>query len=168
MSEANTNQREKRHAALYFSPANSTAYKELAARIRNDGGRTTLVWSKQWKGPESIRTEVRAIVVEAGCANADKIVEAYQRYAIDVEVHFADASGEFIAEDEPEDTGGATNEEEHVDTDAETDAVVEVEEPATEDDGENLDSLVEDAGTQDDSGEEGAEESTDTVEPTRD
>ena len=50
------NQREKRHAALYFSPKNSKAYKELAARVRSDGGRTTLVWSNQWKGAESILT----------------------------------------------------------------------------------------------------------------
>ena len=39
-------------------------------------------------------------MIETGCAHADDIVEAYRRYAVDVEVHFADANGEF-AEDDP-------------------------------------------------------------------
>lgn len=100
--EANTVQREKRHAALYFSPKNSAAFKELAARIRSDGGRTTLIWSQQWQGAESILTEARAIVIEQGCKNADAIVEAYRRYSIDVEIHFADENGEFAEDSMPD------------------------------------------------------------------
>jgi hypothetical protein len=101
MSEAdNTVRREKRHAVLYFSPKNSAAFKELAMRIRSDGGRTTLVWSKQWKGAESILVECRGVVIEKGCANETDIVEAYRRYSHDVEIHFADANGEFTDEDE--------------------------------------------------------------------
>lgn len=205
-----TSQREKRHAALYFSPKNSDAYKELAARIRSDGGRTTLVWSRQWKGAESIMSEARAIVVEKGCQNADDIVEAYRRYAIDVEIHFADASGEFsegeseltaptaeelIEETEadiearadaeaaesraeieaaggettetadpaildPEDDG-ATIEEEHTDADAASDAAVQTEDGGDGEDPVDPNSDGDDAGTEDDGAEAGAEEPTD-------
>lgn len=92
---SDTEQRSKRHAVLYFSPKNSDAYKELAARVRSDGGRTTLVWSDRWKGAESILTECRAIIIEKGCPNDTAIQEAYRRYAVDCEIHFADANGEF-------------------------------------------------------------------------
>lgn len=203
MSEAT--QREKRHATLYFSAKNGAAFKELASRIRGDGGRTTLVWSSQWKGAESIMSEARAIVVERGCPNAEDIVEAYRRYAADVEVHYADSNGEFSedsttvsdaieeAEDDIEaradaeaaesraaieaeggettetadpdilDPVGATDEEEHDDPDAASDAVVEDAGEAEGVPGEVPDSDGEDAGTEDDSAEERPEEPTDTV-----
>lgn len=177
------NQREKRHAALYFSPKNSSAYKELAARVRSDGGRTTLVWSNRWKGAESILTECRAIIIETGCANATDIKEAYQRYAVDCEIHFADANGEF-AEDteaagdgtgfiEPDDTtdqngdgsvddeGAANDAQEHIDPDATPDAVVQAEDGGDGEDPVDPDSDGGDDGASDASGEEGQEEATD-------
>lgn len=148
MSEAE--QRQKRHAVLYFSPKNSDAFKELAARVRSDGGRTTLVWSDRWKGAESILTECRAIIIEEGCRNATEIQEAYRRYAVDCEIHFANAKGEFAEDDAPsgdgagfiepddttdqngdgsadEDEGAANDEEEHTDPDAASDTVVQAE-----------------------------------------
>jgi hypothetical protein len=184
------NQREKRHAALYFSPKNSKAYKELAARVRSDGGRTTLVWSSRWRGAESILTECRAVVIEKGCVNADAIVEAYRRYAIDVEIHFADADGEFegsVDEDDLEAIAdleaaasreerdatkeedeaalaaevGATHEEEHADQDAATDTAIQEEDSGDGEASVDSDSDGEDAGTEDVGGEEGTEESTD-------
>jgi hypothetical protein len=189
-----TEQRSKRHAALYFSPKNSAAFKELAARIRGDKGRTTLVWSKNWKGAESIMTEARAIVVERGCRNADKIVEAYRRYAIDVEIHMADANGEFkeeadddleaIADAEAQasrDERDVTKEEDEValaaevgaidgedSSSAEADAAVEDDAEDGEDTRADSDGDFEDEGTEDDGGEAGTEESTDPGDTTRD
>lgn len=156
--------RDKRHAALYFSPKNSKAYKELAARVRSDGGKTTLVWSNQWRGAESILTECRAIIVEEGCKNAEDIVEAYRRYAVNCEIHFADANGEF-----PEDAEGATDDEkEHDDQDTASDPVVEDAGSDAASDAGELDGDGEDAGTEDEGGEEGSEEPTDSTEPSID
>jgi len=175
------NQREKRHAALYFSPKNSEAYKELAARVRSDGGKTTLVWSNRWRGAESILTECRAIIVEEGCENADDIVEAYRRYAVNCEIHFADAKGEFPDDDappandtfiEPDDTtdqngDGSVDdedeaiEEEHTDPDAETDSAVEEAEERSDTDSGDSDGDGEDAGTADEGGEAGTEDASD-------
>ena len=166
--EANTQQREKRHAALYFSAKNSAAFKELAARIRSDGGRTTLVWAKQWKGAESILTECRAIVIEEGCVNADDIVEAYRRYGQDVEVHYADENGEFASDhveaetDEQReanaDSEAAASREERGATKEEDEAALAAEVGATPDEEEHDDSdatsdtvvPTEDGGTGDD------------------
>ena len=184
--EANTTQREKRHAVIYFSPKNSKAYKELAARVRSDGGRTTLVWSNQWKGAESILTECRGVIIERNCKNADDIVEAYRRYAVDVEIHYTDENGEFSEDGEAEEetiteepvtaeeppiteetvtepeSGATEDEEEHVDPDTTSDAVVEEAEAEDGDASTDPDSDSEDAGTADDSGEAGAEKPTDS------
>lgn len=163
MSE--TNQREKRHAALYFSPKHSKAYKELAARIRSDGGRTTLIWSNQWKGAESILTECRAIVIEKGCANAENIEEAYRRYAIDVEIHYADSDGEFEEDnaiDPAEDEGATGDDEEHADSDSTSDTTVQEEDIEAGSDTADSDGDGGDGGASDDSAEAGEEESTDS------
>lgn len=196
MTEAT--QREKRHAVLYFSAKNGPAFKELAARIRGDGGRTTLVWSNQWKGAESILAEARAVVIERGCVNEEDIVEGYRRYASDVEIHFADGNGEFtdgepVEETEEElearadaeaaesraaieaeggettetadpeilDPVGATDEEEHDDPDAASDAVVEEADGGDGEDPVATDSDGEVAGTEDDGAEAGTEEPSD-------
>lgn len=176
------NQREKRHAVLYFSAKASEAFKELAARIRSDGGRTTLVWSNRWKGAESILTECRAIVIEEGCANASEIEEAYRRYAVDCEIHYADSDGEFAEEAtakeepfiEPDDTtdqngdgsddddeGATPDEESNTDPDAASDSVVE---EASGGEGEDPVDPVSDSGddgASDVSAEEGQEGSSD-------
>jgi hypothetical protein len=170
-------QRAKRHAVLYFSPKNSDAFKELAARVRSDGGRTTLVWSNRWKGAESILTECRAIIIEKDCANATAIQEAYRRYAVDCEIHFADADGEFAEADagfiEPDDTTdqnadgsvdddeGATSEESDTDPDAASDAVVQAEAEAGDDPVDPV-SDGEDDGPSEDSGEAGEESASDS------
>lgn len=97
--EANTVKRERQHAVLYFEAGNSVAFKELAARIRSEGGRTTLVWSDRWSGTENLLMEARAVVIQKDCANAEAICAAYRQYAHDVEIHFVNTEGEFEEED---------------------------------------------------------------------
>ena len=131
MSEvkSNTTQRENKHAILYFSPQNSSAYKELAARIRAEGGRTTCVWSQKWKGAESLMMEGRAIVIEEGCMHAEEICDAYRKYANDVEIHFADANGQFKSGEQDE----AIREPETAnDADADADTAIQTEAASTE------------------------------------
>lgn len=128
MSEvtSNTTQRENKHAILYFSQRNSQAWKALAARIRAEGGRTTLVWSNQWKGAKSMMMEGRAIVIEEGCTYANEICDAYRQYASDVEIHFADGAGNFISgeQDESETANDADG--------GEADAAIQTEDASTD------------------------------------
>lgn len=90
-----TVKREDKHAAIYFEPGASREMKDLANKIRAEGGRTTLVWANRWKGPESILTEAKAVVVQKGCSNEQKIVDAYRKFSHDVEIHYVDQDGAF-------------------------------------------------------------------------
>lgn len=85
--------RESKHAVIYFSPGSAPAMKDLAGQIRGEGGRTTLVWSAKWRGPENLIAEARAVIIERGCANAEKIAAAYEKYGEDVEIHYVNSDG---------------------------------------------------------------------------
>lgn len=91
-----TVQRNKKHAAIYFNRGSSEIMKELAKKIRAEGGRTTLIWSHNWKGPENLLMEAKAIVIEQGCAFAKEIRDTYLKFSANVEVHYVDHDGEFI------------------------------------------------------------------------
>jgi hypothetical protein len=86
-------------AVLYFSSNCGAAYKKLAERVRSEGSRTTLVWSNQFKGPESMIEEARAVIIHKN-ARAEMIAHAYETLGQDVEIHFADDDGEFIDDEE--------------------------------------------------------------------
>jgi len=85
--------RENKHAVIYFEPGSAAAMKDLAGQIRGNGGRTTLVWAKLWKGPISIMTEAKAVIVQKDCANEEAIVEAYRKFSHDVEIHYVNQDG---------------------------------------------------------------------------
>jgi hypothetical protein len=190
-NEPNTEQRQRQHAALYFDAKNSKAFKELAGRIRSEGGRTTLIWSDRWNGPENMLMEARAVVIQQGCDNANEICDAYRKYAHDVEIHFADENGEFPEDDgrtEMEKTAdeeaqasreerGATKEDdeaalaEEVATDvaedenpeSEDDAIVQAEtEDADAGEDDSDGDSDDDSDGEDDSDEEGSEKSSDS------
>jgi hypothetical protein len=95
----------KKFAAIYFNRRSGNAFKELAARIRAEGAKTTLVWANQFKGPEHLVEEATAVVIQQSLHNADDIAHAYDTLGNQVEVHFADDSGEFVGDEQ------STNEE---------------------------------------------------------
>lgn len=88
-----TGKRSDKHAAIYFEQGAQEAMKDLAAQIRGEGGKTTLVWAKMWRGAENMISEARAVIIQKGCANEEKIVEAYRKYGVDVEIHFVNEDG---------------------------------------------------------------------------
>lgn len=123
--------RETKHAVLYFDSGNSTEFKDLASRVRSEGGKTTLVWSDRWRGPENLMMEARAVIIQKDCLNAQLICDAYRKYANDVEIHFVNSLGEFEEEVavEPDCTtdqngDGSDDTEEQADISAETDTAV--------------------------------------------
>jgi len=103
--------RSSKHAVLYFEPGATEAMKDLAGQIRGEGGKTTLIWAKQWKGAENLIPEARAVIIQKGCANEEKIVEAYRKYGVDVEIHFVNQDGVGIDVEEEEATHAAIEEE---------------------------------------------------------
>ena len=50
-------------------------------------------WAKMWKGAENLIPEARAVIIQKGCANEEKIVEAYRKYGVDVGIHFVNEDG---------------------------------------------------------------------------
>jgi len=85
--------RASKHAVIYFEQGAQAAMKDLAGQIRGEGGKTTLVWANRWRGAENLITEARAVIIQKGCANEEKIVEAYRKYGVDVEIHFVNQDG---------------------------------------------------------------------------
>jgi hypothetical protein len=96
--------RASKHAVIYFEQGAQAAMKDLAGQIRGEGGKTTLIWAKMWKGAENMIPEARAVIIQKGCAFEEKIVEAYRKYGVDVEIHFVneDGIGIDVAEEEAE------------------------------------------------------------------
>lgn len=149
--------RENKHAVIYFEPGATDAMKDLAGQIRGEGGKTTLIWAKQWRGAENLIPEARAVIIQKGCANEEKIVEAYRKYGVDVEIHFVnqDGIGIDVAEEEathaaePAEENPEPVQEEADEGSADTAAdVADTEEPADiepEDDSSDL--LSDDEGT---------------------
>lgn len=82
-------------AVLYFDKKCGAAYKHLAARVRSEGSKTILVWSNHFKGPEKLIPEARAVIIQADAHNAQRIANAYETLGQDVEIHYADADGQF-------------------------------------------------------------------------
>jgi hypothetical protein len=113
--------RETKHAALYFDSGNSSEFKDLASRVRSEGGKTTLIWSDRWNGPENLLMEARAVIIQKDCLNAQIICDAYRKYAADVEIHFVNSLGEF-EEEAPEQSSDDLEDEADIST--ETDTVV--------------------------------------------
>lgn len=97
--------RASKHAVIYFEQGASAAMKDLAGQIRGEGGKTTMIWAKQWKGVENLIPEARAVIIQKGCHFEDEIVAAYRKYGVDVEIHFVteDGIGIDVAEEEAAD-----------------------------------------------------------------
>jgi hypothetical protein len=120
--------RETKHAVLYFDSGNSSEFKDLASRVRSEGGKTTLVWSDRWNGPENLMMEARAVIIQKDCFNAQLICDAYRKYANDVEIHFVNSLGEFEEEEGSDDT------EAQADISTETDTAVQEDSEVDSDD----------------------------------
>lgn len=154
-----TDKRADKHAVIYFEQGASAAMKELAGQIRGEGGKTTLVWAKQWIGAENMLPEARAVIIQKGCANEAKIVEAYRKYGVDVEIHFVneDGVGIDVAEEEAADVTIEEETPEPVQAEAEAEDesadadVPEAEEPADDEPEDDSSDPVQD-GEGDDSG----------------
>ena len=149
--------RDNKHALIYFDRGNSAAFKELAARVREAKGRTTLIWSSRWSGPADILKEGRAVIIQEGCANAKDICDAYRQYASDVEIHFVDSAGEFLEGE----TAVETTQEDTPETEKTTEQPESGDDSAANDkSGEDTEASTEaDAAVQDDSAnEEGADQ----------
>lgn len=148
--------RASKHAVIYFEPGAQEAMKDLAGQIRGEGGKTTMIWAKMWRGVENLITEARAVIIQKGCANEDEIVEAYRKYGVDVEIHFVnedgigvDAAQEEAADDAIEEETPEPVQEEAVPAPAATEAdeavADEAADPEPEDD--EADSLSDGEGT---------------------
>jgi hypothetical protein len=85
-------------SVIYFKESSGTMAKSLGMRVRDQGAMTRLVWSRLFKGEESIIENAQAIVIEDGCPGAAKIAVCYERFAHDVEIHYVDEEGNFIEE----------------------------------------------------------------------
>lgn len=85
--------RKDKHAVIYFEQGAQAAMKDLAAQIRGEGGKTTMIWAKKWRGDENMLPEARAVIIQKGCANEAKIVKAYRKWGVDVEIHFVNEDG---------------------------------------------------------------------------
>lgn len=153
---AEPERRDSKHAIIYFDRKNTEAFKELGARVREAKGRTTLVWSSRWQGPQNILKEGRAVIIQKGCANADDICDAYRQYASDVEIHFVDDAGEFLegetAVDPTQESGddSAANDKSGEDTEASTEADAAVQDDSANEEGAN-------EGSSDDGGDDTSE-----------
>lgn len=101
MTEVTPN-RSAQHVAIYFNAGSSEIMKTLAQKIRAKQGKTTLIWSDRWNGPENLLMEVRAVIIEIDCANHEEIRESYLKFGQDVEVHYVDHDGVFVDNPEPE------------------------------------------------------------------
>lgn len=110
--------RSEKHAAIYFDSRHGKAFKELAARVRGEGGRTTLVWSSQFRGAQSLLPEARAVIIEQGAPNAALIEDTYSKLAHDVEIWYADENGEFLNGETPDVEPESENPEDVPSTDA--------------------------------------------------
>lgn len=148
--------RDNKHAVIYFEPGATEAMKDLAGQIRGEGGRTTLIWAKQWRGAENLIPEARAIIIQKGCANEEKIVEAYRKYGVDIEIHFVDQNGIGIDVEEEEATHAASEaqiaepvqeEDDEAPADPEADAADAVELADDEPEDVSSDLLPDDEGT---------------------
>lgn len=148
--------RDNKHAVIYFEPGATEAMKDLAGQIRGEGGRTTLIWAKQWRGAENLIPEARAIIIQKGCANEEKIVEAYRKYGVDIEIHFVDQNGIGIDVEEEEATHAASEaqiaepvqeEDDEAPADPEADAADAVELADDEPEDVSSDLLSDDEGT---------------------
>jgi hypothetical protein len=85
--------RSDKHAVIYFEQGAQAAMKDLAGQIRGEGGKTTLIWARMWKGAENMLPEARAVIIQKGCSHEEDIVAAYRKYGIDVEIHFVNEDG---------------------------------------------------------------------------
>lgn len=148
--------RDNKHAVIYFEPGATEAMKDLAGQIRGEGGKTTLIWAKQWRGAENLIPEARAIIIQKGCANEEKIVEAYRKYGVDIEIHFVDQNGIGIDVEEEEATHAASEaqiaepvqeEDDEAPADPEADAADAVELADDEPEDVSSDLLPDDEGT---------------------
>lgn len=146
--------RASKHAVIYFEQGAQAAMKDLAGQIRGEGGKTTLIWANRWKGAANMIPEARAVIIQKGCANEEKIVEAYRKYGVDVEIHMVNEDG--IGIDAEEATYAAIEEEtpepvQEEDTSASADQEADASdaESTTDDEPEDdgSDSLPDDEGT---------------------
>ena len=159
---AEPERRDSKHAIIYFDRKNTEAFKELGARVREAKGRTTLVWSSRWQGPQNILKEGRAVIIQKGCANADDICDAYRQYASDVEIHFVDDAGEFL---EGETAVDPTQEEkpEAGDDSAANDKSGEDAEASTETDAAVQDDSANEEGADEGSSDDGGDDTSESV-----
>lgn len=86
-------------ALIYFQRQNQEVAKDVAARVRNDGGDARLVWGHQFRQPEDMDNDAAAVVIERDLPNASLIAETYAAFSAGVEIHFIDNEGVFVSEE---------------------------------------------------------------------
>lgn len=86
-------------AVIYFNDKSGAMAKDLAARVRNDGVKTLMIWAHQFSNEDHIEESARAVIIQASAPNADLIRTMYESFAAGVEIHLVDDEGEFLEGD---------------------------------------------------------------------
>lgn len=86
-------------ALIYFIPKDQEIAKDVAARVRNDGGDARLVWGHKFTEPEDMDREASAVIIQRDLTNSSLIAETYAAFSAGVEIHFIDNEGVFISEE---------------------------------------------------------------------
>lgn len=88
-------------AVIYFNrdPKSTAMAKDLAARVRNDGPNTLLVWADRFRDESNVDANARAVIIQESAPNAKIIATCYDNFAAGVEIHYVDDDGGFLEED---------------------------------------------------------------------
>lgn len=83
--------------------------KDLAARVRNDGPKTLMIWADRFRDEADVEETARAVIIQKSVGNCAYITSMYEQFAAGVEIHLVTDEGDFIDEgpkldvpDEPE------------------------------------------------------------------
>lgn len=82
-------------AVIYFKRDSAEMAKDLAARVRNDGPKTLLIWAHKFTDEADVEETARAVIIQASAPNAKLIQTMYENFAAGVEIHHVDDEGEF-------------------------------------------------------------------------
>lgn len=83
-------------AVIYFNRNSAEMAKDLAARVRNDGPKTLLIWANKFTDEADVEETARAVIIQASAPNAKLIQTMYENFAAGVEIHYVDDQGEFL------------------------------------------------------------------------
>jgi hypothetical protein len=88
-------------AVIYFKrdPASSAMAKDLAARVRNDGPKTLMIWADRFKDEQDVEETARAVIIQQSAGNCSLIIKLYETFAAGVEIHLVSDDGDFIEGD---------------------------------------------------------------------